>query len=182
MLDEERKKACAITGHRPSRFLFKNDEEHDGCRKIKRSLKEQLLALYDSGVRRFYLGGANGVDLWAGEILLELKKQGRNDIEMILALPFEGYDKKWSEQIRNRMTNLIRHSTETVMVGNAEKTPAASYRRRNEYMVDRSGSLLAVYDNNRALRSGTGMTVRYAEKKALLITLIHPDTSVVSQL
>jgi len=41
---------------------------------------------------------------------------------------------------------------------------------------------LAVYDNDKAIRSGTGMTVHYAEKKGLPITLIHPDTAKVSVL
>ncbi len=49
-------------------------------------------------------------------------------------------------------------------------------------MVDHADCLLAVYDNDRSIRSGTGMTVNYAKKKGLPITLIHPDTGVVSVL
>lgn len=37
----------------------------------------------------------------------------------------------------------------------------------------------SVYDNDRAVRSGTGMTVRYAEKKGKPVVLIHPDTGIV---
>lgn len=31
--------------------------------------------LCGQGVRRFYIGGSLGLDLWAGEILMELKQQ-----------------------------------------------------------------------------------------------------------
>ena len=66
-------------------------------------------------------------------------------------------------------------------MGNKEAPPAVNYRRRNEYMVDRAGYLLAVYDNDRSIRSGTGMTVNYARKKGLPITLIHPDKATISK-
>ena len=49
---------------------------------------------------------------------------------------------------------------------------------RNRYMVDHSSVLLAVY--NGVYRSGTGMTVRYAESKRRKIILIDPVTRGVS--
>ena len=49
---------------------------------------------------------------------------------------------------------------------------------RNRYMVDHASILLAVY--NGTYRSGTGMTVRYAESKHRKIILIHPVTREVS--
>ena len=60
--------ACAVTGHRPSRFKFKYSEDYSLCKKIKRAMLEQFKRLYDEqGVRRYYVGGALGVDMWAGE-------------------------------------------------------------------------------------------------------------------
>lgn len=175
-------KTCAITGHRPTRFRFKYNENNNGCKRIKKRLRDQLALLYEQGVRAFWVGGALGVDLWAGEILLRLKEQPEySEIQLHIALPFEGHDAGWEERSRKRMDFLIRHSTETVIVGKKEAPPAENYRRRNEYMIDRADCLLAVYDNDRSIRSGTGLTVRYAEKKGLSYTLIHPDTAQVSR-
>ena len=47
-------------------------------------------------------------------------------------------------------------------------------------MVDHADCLLAVYDNDRNLRSGTMQTVNYARKRKLPIILIHPDSAAVS--
>lgn len=67
-------------------------------------------------------------------------------------------------------------------MGTTAEPAAICYKKRNYYMVDHADCLLAVYDNERSVRSGTGMTVNYAKKKGLPITLIHPDTNDVSHL
>lgn len=85
-------KVCAITGHRPTRFKFKYDESNNGCKRLKKRLREQIELLYAQGIRCYCTGGAMGVDIWASEILMALKETpGYSDIELILALPFQGY-------------------------------------------------------------------------------------------
>lgn len=59
---------CAVTGHRPSRFKFKYSEDYALCKKIKANMLEVFRKLHDEKeVRRFYVGGALGVDMWAAE-------------------------------------------------------------------------------------------------------------------
>ena len=89
-----RTSACAITGHRPTRFRFKYDENNNGCKRIKKRIRDQLIRLYEQGFRQFWVGGALGVDMWAGEILLRLKEQPEySEIQLMIALPFEGHDR-----------------------------------------------------------------------------------------
>ena len=84
--------SCVITGHRPTRFKFKYNEKDKRCQRIKKCLQEQLIRLYNQGVRCFWVGGAMGADMWAAEILLRMKEQTMyQDVELCLALPFEGY-------------------------------------------------------------------------------------------
>ena len=174
-------KACAITGHRPMRFKWKYKENDTRCKRLKRRMQEQFTLMYERGVRRFYVGGALGVDQWAGEILLRLKEQPEyGDIELVVALPCEGHDAEWDARSKSRLKFLLDHSTETVTTGTTAEPAAICYKKRNYYMVDHADCLLAVYDNDCSIRSGTGLTVNYAKKKNLPITLIHPDTGVVS--
>lgn len=56
-------KSCAITGHRPVRFKWKYQENDTRCKRLKRRMQEQFTLLYEQGVRRFYVGGALGVDM-----------------------------------------------------------------------------------------------------------------------
>lgn len=175
-----RQTACAVTGHRPSRFKFKYSEDYSLCKKIKRAMFEQFKKLYDEqGVRRYYVGGALGVDMWAGELILRLKEQpGYGDIELMVVLPFEGHDAKWDERSKRRMDFLLRMCSDCVVVG--KEDCRESYIKRNCYMVDRADYLVAVYDNERNSRSGTVQFVKYARKKQIIIILIHPDTAITT--
>lgn len=169
-------KSCAITGHRPTRFKFKYDENNTGCKRLKKHLQDQFALLYQQGVRHFWVGGALGVDMWAGEILLRLKEKSEyKDLELHIALPGKGHNTRWDERSQKRMAFLMQHSAETVIVGNG--LTAQDYRQRNQYMVDHADILVAVYDDDRPIRSGTGMTVNYAKQKKLPVVLIHPDTA-----
>lgn len=74
--------SCAITGHRPTRFKFKYNENDSRCKRLKKCLKEQFIELYKQGVRRFLVGGALGVDyekrkVMRSEVLDAAQKSGR---------------------------------------------------------------------------------------------------------
>ena len=170
--------SCVITGHRPTRFCFKCNEEHPLCKEIKQCLIEQFQMLYkEKNVYRFYVGGALGVDMWAGEELLKLKQQpGYEKIELIIALPFIGHDAKWSEKDQQRLKNLIQGATECIVISHS--SDKSCYKKRNFYMVDHADYLIGVFDNQRKMRSGTSQTVNYALRQEKQVTLIHPDTAV----
>lgn len=173
-------RCCAITGHRPTRFKFKYNENYAGCKRLKKRLHDQFILFYEQGVRRFLVGGALGVDMWSGEILLELRKQPEySDIELVIVLPHPGHDARWDERNKKRMDYMLEQCTEHLTLSTNSRSE--SYYKRNRYLVDHADYLIAVYDNDRAMRSGTGMTVRYAEKTGKPVVLIHPDTGVATK-
>ncbi|MEG0090824.1 MAG: SLOG family protein [Oscillospiraceae bacterium] len=173
--------ACFITGHRPHRFKFKYNEGYKLCIKIKKALKAEILRQYtENNVRQFWVGGAIGVDCWAGEIILELKKQSAyRDMGLFVALPFPSWDEKFDLKEKARWRDILKGCTDSVTV--CESYSVNAYQRRNYYMVDRSQYGIAVYDNDKTVRSGTGMTVNYAQKKAAKLSFIHPDTAAISK-
>lgn len=61
---------------------------------------------------RFYVGGALGVDLWAGEILLEMRRQEEyQELEIVLVYPFPGHDERWDLKSRERLRHLRKTAT-----------------------------------------------------------------------
>lgn len=179
---------CCFTGHRPSRFCFKYDESADLCRGIKTALYVLAKKLYEEmDVKRFWCGGALGVDTWAAEAVLKLKEQYQG-IELCLALPFPGYFKFWTKSSIERIQNIIEQSdgyeavSPDVRPDAPTKYTVPAYKRRNYFMVDQCHYLIAVFDQDKSkpIRSGTLQTVNYAKKKKLQLFYIHPDTAEVT--
>ena len=84
---------CCFTGHRPQKLSWGYDEDHADCLKLKAILKEQIEGMIKIGVSTFITGMALGTDIWAAEIVLELKKT-HSDIQLIAAIPHEGQERR----------------------------------------------------------------------------------------
>lgn len=172
---------CAVVGPQPLCFRFKYDEHNNGCKRLKKRIRDRIMLLYAQGVHRFYIIGSLGVGLWTGEIILRLKEQPEySGIELFTVLPFAGHDMDWDARSQHRLSFLIQHSTQAVTVGTNAHPAAVNYHKCNEWIANSADCLLAVYDSSQDRRTGVGAIVRIAEQRGVPVTLIHPDTAVVS--
>ncbi len=64
---EKRLHRCCFTGHRPEKLTQSEFE-------VKVWLREQIEQAVAEGYTTFITGMAMGVDIWAGQIVVELKK------------------------------------------------------------------------------------------------------------
>ena len=95
-------KSCAFTGHRPQNLPFGFREDDERCAALKEILKKQIVSLItDESVTHFISGMALGVDMYAAEIVLELKKT-YPDITLESAIPCETQAAKWNAAMRER--------------------------------------------------------------------------------
>ena len=167
--------SCAITSQRPTRFKFKYQEYMTSCKRLKKRLYDVFAELYRRDVRRFYVGGALGVDLWAGEILLEMRRQEEyQKLEIVLVYPFPGHDERWDPKNRERLRHLKESCDQFVM--GSEVGGAQGYRERTAYMVEHADCLVAVYDDEPAGPSGVEAALRIAEIQKILVVQICPKT------
>lgn len=164
-------KSIAFTGHRPHRFGFV-DEQDPRCQAIKASMSELLERGYKKvGLRRIYVGGAQGVDMWAAEAALALK-QRHNDLRLFCIMPFAGHDSAWPQEERDRLLHITRHAEVIVL---AESYYADAYKNRNRYLIDHTDYLVAV-SLEKFARSGTAQTIRYAEINEKIVIYIDPES------
>ena len=67
-----------------------------------------------------------GADMWAAEILLRMKEQtAYQDVELCLALPFEGYDADWDDWHQKRMKFIRKYAAKVLILA-----PRANLTRR----------------------------------------------------
>lgn len=149
-------KTIAITGHRPNKlgndYSFKSD--------LSKAIIKELQALIDKLKPECIMSGmALGIDtMWA---VLAIK----NNIPLIAAIPCRGHSSQWPPQSVKLYNRLINDPLCTqVLVTDSDYTPQCM-QTRNEFMVDNSDELIAVWDGT---PGGTGNCVRYANGKILL--------------
>lgn len=150
--------AC-FTGHRPQNLPCKFNEAHPTCIKIKNQLKKLIIQLIEEkNTAHFISGFALGVDIWAAEIVLELKKE-YPDITLEAAVPCASQADRWNFAARERYYRLLSLCDKQTLI--EQHYTADCMMKRNMYMVDRSDYVIAVWNRK---PSGTGNTVRYAEE------------------
>ena len=106
---------------------------------------------------------ARGVDIWAAEIVLEYRSR-HPDIRLICALPHPGFETRWKQEWQKRYTAILAQADLVKTV--CESYNPGAYQRRNEWMVDHSARVIAVYNGE---PGGTRNTISYAEKQGVAI-------------
>lgn len=148
---EKRKYRLCFTGHRPEKL-------HSDETAVFTVLSNAIDAAISDGYRTFITGMARGVDIWAAEIVLA-RKAVNPEIRLICALPHPDFEKRWSAHWQARY-NAILQQADLVR----EICPVyskASYQIRNEWMVDHSARVIAIFNG---ATGGTANTIAYAER------------------
>lgn len=168
-------KTCCFTGHRPQSLPFRFNEQDERCTRLKQLLQEEIeRQIVEEGVTHFISGMAIGVDMYAAEIVLELKVR-YPQITLESAIPCETQAVKWSSALRERYYMIASKCDKETLI--QQRYTADCMHKRNRYMVDSSDTVIAVWNGT---PSGTGKTVKYAEEQKKTIVVINPETLCVS--
>lgn len=156
---EKRKKRCCFTGHRPQKL---HREESD----IREELEVVIKKTISRGYTTFITGMAYGVDIWAGEIVVRFRETNP-DLHLIAAIPFPHFSARWSSEWKNRYEDLLKKADYIKVIYPSYN--AGAYQRRNEWMVDHSAQVIAVFNGE---KSGTKNTIDYAQKCGVQVEII----------
>ncbi len=151
MENEKKQHRCCFTGHRPNKLDYSEGE-------IKPLLETAVDNAISDGYVTFITGMAEGVDIWAAEIVLE-KKKHNTALHLICAIPHPGFENKRSEYEKERYMHILQGADYTTTV--SDHYFRACYQRRNEFMVNHSSLVIAVFNKK---SGGTWNTIFYAEK------------------
>lgn len=156
---DERQITCCFTGHRIAKLPWRDNENDSRCAALKEKLTAVTEAVYESGVRHFICGMANGCDMYFAEAVAALRSR-HPEITLEAAVPFEGQADRWNVQLRVRYGALLSMCDRQTLL-QREHTPECMMRR-NRYMVDSSSVLIACYDGK---PGGTLNTLLYAMRQ-----------------
>lgn len=145
-----------VTGHRPERIY--------DPRLVKDKLSESLSYLQ---ANLLYQGMAAGVDLWSA------KEAWKLHIPYVCVRPWEGHLPRIADAVEYK--KVLKHAAGIVSTNKSLEYPGMmAYHTRNEYIVDNSDVLIAVWDGKPY--GGTYSCIMYAWQKAIPVWRIDPDT------
>ena len=157
--EELRCHRVCFTGHRPEKLTLSENE-------VKERLSEQIRKAVSEGYTAFITGMAKGVDLWAGQIVADLRGSG-SEIRLIAASPYEGCGKGWSPEWRSLYLETLERAD--LVHYACQEYNKGYFMTRNKWMVDHSSLVLAVYNGE---KGGTRNTIDYARKQGIEVRLI----------
>ena len=151
---EMRLRRVCFTGHRPEKL---NVSE----RKVVRGLEKTIDVSIADGYCTFITGMARGVDIWAAEIIIQKRKKNK-ELKLICALPYEGFEQSWGADWQKRYRNILERADLVKVISPGYSK--ACFQKRNEWMVDHSSRVIAVWNGE---PSGTKNTIDYACAKSV---------------
>ena len=153
--------AVSFTGHRPERLDMAEN-------KVQEWLEAQIRTAIDDGYTDFISGMQRGVDLWAAEIVLRIREEMKDkEIRLFSAVAFRGMEDRWEKDWHKRYHAVLKAANGVTYV--SDRPGRVAFFRRNEWMVDNSKRLIAVYTG---APGGTKETIQYAKQHGKEIVLI----------
>ncbi|MBQ9982051.1 MAG: DUF1273 family protein [Oscillospiraceae bacterium] len=151
-------KTVCFSGHRPEKLPGRGDDTKEETLFIKNLLRSKIEDCINKGYTRFLSGVARGIDLWAAETVIELRRTNPQ-IELVCVKPIQnqGFDFPYND--KKIYDKIISSADHVICTSDVYKRNC--YMIRNKYMVDNAAMLIAFVKN---YRSGTGQTINYAKK------------------
>ena len=136
----------SATGHRPDKLGGHNENTALRLRALARR------EIAEIAPTRVISGMALGWDQAIAHAAIDLC------IPFVAAVPFRGQEGKWPYASQREFHDLLTHAAEIVIVSQGRYAPW-KMQLRNEWMVDNSGLVLALWDGS---TGGTANCVNYA--------------------
>lgn len=160
--------ACSFTGHRPGKIPYSLWDGNPQAEELKKKLSDAIDTLIGEGFGHFISGGALGIDTLAALIVLE-KREKNPALTLEIAVPYPEQDERWNDRDKAVYKAILSRADIVTVVSSLYDTFAP--RRRNEYMLDQSDAVIAVFNGS---RGGTSQAVSSAYDRGLRLILIKP--------
>ena len=157
---EKRMHWVCFTGHRPEKLTRYE-------KSITKDLEKEIRQAVADGLNVFITEMARGVDIWAAQIVLMLRDEGY-DVKLMCACPYEGFERGWSQEWQKAYREIMVAADFVKFV--CEGYSRACFQIRNEWMVNHSTRVIAVFNGE---KSGTKNTIDYAMKVGVPVVRIE---------
>lgn len=140
-------KVLAVTGYK-SHELGIFDEKHHGIKYIKKVLEKRLVSFIEEGLEWVIISGQLGVELWCGEVVLNLKKK-YPQIKLAVLTPFYNQEERWNETRKEQYQNVLQRADFVDTITKRNYDSPSQLKLKNQFIVSKSDALLVIFDDDK---------------------------------
>ncbi|MFS0574686.1 DUF1273 domain-containing protein [Sporosarcina sp. 179-K 3D1 HS] len=168
-------KRLVITGYKQHELgIF--DEKHPGIRFIKKAIEKRLLSFLDEGLEWVLISGQLGVETWAAEVVLDLKRE-YPALQLAVMPPFLEQEKNWNESKQEAYHAIVAQADFYKPLTNKPYEAPWQFSEKDKFFLRNSDGLLIVYDeeNEGSPKFVKRMADQFAEKTDYEVFSITAD-------
>ncbi|USS91951.1 DUF1273 domain-containing protein [Fructobacillus americanaquae] len=133
-----------MTGYRTYELgVFK--EKDPRVQVLKYAIKKKMIEQLDLGLEWVITGGQLGVETWAIEVALDLKRDYPN-LQVALLLPFGHFGSQWQEASQTRLANLKQQVDFYADVHQEDYQGPYQLRQYQEFVLNHTDGAVLLYD------------------------------------
>lgn len=150
----------AVSGYKPHEIgVFQ--EKHEQLPYLKKAIKRKLSEIIEAyGTEWIVTSGQSGIELWAAEACIELKKEGHL-IKLATIAPFYAQEEKFPDPTKDLYRRVWEGSDYKDYITKRPYESPAQLRMKNEFIVQKTDAMILVYDET------TDGTPKFYEEAAL---------------
>jgi len=162
-----------FTGHRKINGEYYNKNNPSASWHTLRQYMDQVVQSFILGqkVNHFISGLAIGVDMLGAESVAYVRSFGKTPVTLTGAMPFPSQPSKWPAPTRQHWESVCKLCNKVVAIS-ADPYQASKMQIRNEWMVDHSDFVIAVWDG--VSGGGTQNCMNYAKARNKPVFVIQP--------
>lgn len=135
----------AVSGYKPHEIgVFK--EKHEQLPYLKKAMKRKIKEIVEEyGTEWIVTSGQAGIELWAAEACLELKKEGIQ-LKLATIAPFYSQEEKYPEATKELYRLVWEASDYKDYITKRPYESPGQLRMKNEFIVQKTDAMILVYD------------------------------------
>lgn len=136
-----------VTGYKAHEIGIYNDD-HPGLHIIKTALRTRMSQLIeDMQFEWVLISGQTGIELWAGEVALDLREEFP-DLKLAVLTPFLDQEKKWKESSQEYYQMILSEADFVESITNRPYENPGQLKAKNEFLIKKSDAMLILYDED----------------------------------
>ncbi|MBS9334817.1 DUF1273 domain-containing protein [Fructobacillus sp. M1-13] len=134
-----------VTGYRSYELgVFKDKDPKVTV--LKYALKKRLVEQLEQGMDWLITGGQPGVELWAADLAVELKKD-YPQLHLAVFVPFEGFGKNWKEANQAKLAKAKSQADFFAATYKGDYQGPFQLQGYQDFILNHTDGALLVYDN-----------------------------------